>query len=270
MADQLSRSDYYSKVGAYYDDDVPHFHDIYCANTTLQKLRESFRLETEQYPFETALEIGFGLGLDLIHYAQKYPEKSFYGVDVSPGMCERAKEQVDKLRLHNVTPALGSVENIEALFPGKQFDLIYIYFGALNTVEDLSVAAKYLKNVLAPGGKIVLTTINKWYLSGILLPLIKGRTKIAFQRLKPVWGGYSPKRYIESKCYTPAYVRAAFSDFKVIKKRGYSIVFPAWYQDNLRTKLGSLYEGLWKADKLLNHTPLWDKGEYTLFILEHR
>jgi SAM-dependent methyltransferase len=162
------------------------------------------------------------------------------------------------------------VENIQELFPGRQFDLIYVYFGALNTVKDLAVAAGHLDRALAPGGKLVITVINKWYLAGMLLPLLKGKTTIAFQRLRQTWGGYSTSRHLDSKCYTPRAIRKAFEGYKAIRRRGYSIVFPAWYQDGLRKKLGSLAKLLWKTDGLLNFTPFWSKGEYTLFVLERK
>ena len=121
---------------------------------------------------------------------------------------------------------------------------------------------------LAPGGRLVITVINKWYLAGMLLPLLKGRTKIAFQRLRETWGGYSTSRHLDSKCYSPADIRRSFSDFKVVRQRGYSILFPAWYQDNLRKRMGKLSGLLWKLDGALNKTFFWSKGEYTLFVLE--
>src|SRR5690606_36598322 len=114
----------------------------------------------------------------------------------------------------------------------------------------------------------VLTVINKWYLMGMLLPMLKLRCNTAFKRVQKTWGGYSPKRQLESMCYSPTEIRQAFSDFKLIRKRGYSISYPAWYQDSLRKKIGPVSNFLWKFDRFLNRTPLWSKGEYTLFILE--
>lgn len=262
-------STYYDKVGAYYDEDAPEFEKRYWANETLQQIRANFRLETEVLEFDNALEVGFGPGVDLIYFAKKYPEKNFYGIDISKGMTAYAQEQLLKNKLGNVNLAQASVEDIQSVFPNKKFDLIYVYFGALNTVEDLSLAADSLRKCLSPNGKIVLTVINKWYFAGMLLPLFKLKFSTAFKRLQKTWGGYSPKRQLQSKCYSPSEIKVAFSDFKIIYKKGYSITYPAWYQDSLRKKLGKLSGFLWKFDQFLNKTPLWSKGEYTLFILEH-
>jgi ubiquinone/menaquinone biosynthesis C-methylase UbiE len=270
MKEATLAAEYYTEVGAYYDQDAAMFETRYCVNETAQKIRNAFREETERFEFSDALEIGFGPGIDLIYFGKKYPSRRFYGIDVSKGMYDYAMARVSKVGLGNVILKLSSVETLQKDFEGRQFDLVYVFFGALNTVTDFKAAAENINQVLAPGGKIILTAINKWHLAGILLPLIKGRIRIAFKRLQKNWGGYSHDRFLNSKCYTPKDVEAAFPDFKIIRRQGYSIAFPAWYQDKLRSKLGRLYQALWKFDKLLNKTFLWSKGEYTLFVLERR
>lgn len=103
---------------------------------------------------------------------------------------------------------------------------------------------------------------------GMLLPLMKLKFETAFKRIQKTWGGYSPKRQLESKCYSPSEVKRAFKGFKLLRKRGYSILYPAWYQDHLREKLGRFSKFLWKMDQWINQTPFWSKGEYTLFVFE--
>lgn len=267
---QTSSSGYYQRVGAYYDEDAPQFENRYWANSTLQKIRNSFREETECFEFNEVLEVGFGPGVDLLYFAEKYPAKHFFGIDISSGMYDHAQKQLLEKHCGNVRLALGSVEDIATVFPHETFDLIYVYFGALNTVENLDKAAAHLISVLKPNGKIVVTFINKWYLAGMFLPLLKGRFNIAFQRLKTVWGGYSPTRHLNSKCYTPQNIRRSFSQLTEIKKRGYSIFYPAWYQDSLRKKLGKFSDFLWQVDNVANKTILWSKGEYTLFVFSKK
>ncbi|RYD56864.1 MAG: class I SAM-dependent methyltransferase [Sphingobacteriales bacterium] len=262
---------YYKEVGEYYDQDAPQFEHRYWENKTLQTIRQSFREETEAQQFgDNILEVGFGPGVDIIYFAKKYPQKKVSGIDISDGMHQHAQSQVEANKLTNTRLEVGSVEDIKELFPRQKFDLIYVYFGALNTVSDLHLAAELLKDVLSADGKLVITVINKWYLSGIALPLMKGKVSVAFRRLQKVWGGYSNTRQLESKCYTPAEIKKAFSSFQIIKRRGYSIAYPAWYQNNIVKKLGSLANALWKLDVILNCTPFWSKGEYALYILKHR
>lgn len=260
---------YYEKVGTYYDEDAPDYENRCKGNATLQKIRNCFREVAERYPFSNALEIGFGLGLDLLYFGGKYPDRKFSGIDVSQRMYDYASSQLRTAGYTNVTIQKGSVEQIQQLYPGQQFDLIYVFFGALNTVADLRAAATQLKNVLAPGGKLVVTFINKWYLSGLLLPLIKGRFRIAFKRFQANWGGYSPRRHLDSRCYSPGEIKKAFKGFKVTDRKGYSIFYPAWYQDRQRQKLGKTADRLWKLDEAIQGTPLWSKGEYTLYVMEH-
>ena len=270
MFSRNQASAYYEKVGSYYDTDAPYHDRKSNSNEILQKIRQCFRRETEQFSFSNALEIGFGAGTDLVYFAQKYPQRQFYGVDVSQGMYDQAMQQIQTSKAENITIRVGNVEAVPTLFPEQKFDLIYVYFGALNTVSNLAETAAYLKSFLAPNGKMVITVINKWYLAGILLPLLKGKTNIAFQRIKNTWRGYSPQRFLESKCYTPGDIKKAFHSFRIIRRQGYSILYPAWYDEPKRKKWGWIKTWLWKADRLLNHTPFRSWGEYNLFVLEHR
>ncbi len=271
QADDALRNsnDYYTEVGKYFDYAM-QASDKNVGNGILNKLKDCFRAETEAFRFNTALEIGYGPGEDLLFYSKKYPERQFFGVDVSKGMYYIANNLIQQNSCENVTVKCGTIDDIQTIFPDKKFDMIYVYFGALNTVTDLHKTATILKKVLNPGGKIVVTFINKWHLTGILLPFIKGRWKIAFKRLRKNWGGYSPHRHLDSKCYTPRDIKKAFVDFKVVKRIGYSIIHPAWYQNHLALKLGKKMDWLWKIDEFLNKTPAWCLGEYTLFIFEHK
>lgn len=264
------KNTYYKEVSAYYNADAGDFEGRFQVNQTLQKIRQSFRDETPEKNYANILEIGFGPGLDILFFAKKYSTSNIYGIDVSDGMFSCALQNVEKEKLSNTHLAVGSVEDISTLFPSVSFDLIYVYFGALNTVENLSLAAKELQKILNPKGTMVLTFVNKWYMMGILLPLLKAKFNIAFKRLQKVWGGYSNAKFLASKCYTPNDISSAFCDFEIEKKRGYSILFPAWYDNAKTIKLGRVADLLWNIDRFLNKTPFWKFGEYTLFVFKHK
>lgn len=260
-------SKYYKEVQQYYNEDSVNFKSRGEANALLKRIRESFREESSGIQFKHALEIGYGPGFDLIYFAKNNPDAQVVGIDISDGMCEVANEAIKSENLTNCKALVGSVEDVEKLIPDQKFDFIYVFFGSLNTVEDLSKAADCLEKLLLPEGKMVLTFVNKWYMLGILKPLLKLRINTAFKRLKKTWGGYSTSRFLPSKCYSPAQIRKAFSNFKEISHRGYSILFPAWYEapkmvnDNYK-------ESRWKWDEKLSKTPMWSWGEYTLFVFE--
>jgi len=258
----------YPEVGTYYDEDAADFDSRYWMNPVLQQIRQSFREEVKSYPFKTMLEVGCGTGIDLVHFGLTHPEVQVTGIDISAEMVRISRDKIADSKLTNVQAFTATVEDCPALFQDQQFDLIYVFFGALNTVEDLSVNAGILRRMLAPDGKLVVTFVNKWYLGGIFLEAIRLRFRRAIARLKPVWGGYSAVKYLPSRCYSPAEILTAFSGFRTIRHHGYSILHPAWYFTGINRKLGRLRKILWKIDEMLTLTPLWRFGEYTLFSFE--
>lgn len=261
---------YYTEVGNYYDEDANDFDSRYWSNPVLQQIRQAFREEVKRFDGNDMLEIGCGTGLDLVHFATIFPERQIFGIDISAEMVRLSSEHMVNRQCANIRVRQGSVEDIEKLFPNQHFDLIYVFFGALNTVEDLPKAAQTLKNLLHPDGTMVLTFVNKWYLPGIALELLRLRFSRAFARIKPVWGGYSPVKFLPSKCYSPSQIKRAFEGSVLKKSKGFSIVHPAWYYTGINRRLGKLRKYLWRIDLFLNKTPLWRFGEYTLFVLQKR
>lgn len=260
-------SDYYRQVGTYFDSDAAEFDARYWANPILQRLRQAFREEVKRRPFQSALEVGCGTGLDLKHFAKIYPERRFVGVDVSAAMVELARRRIAEAGVGNVAIEVASADDVPSLFGHDAFDLGYVFFGALNTVEDLDRTAERLYQALVPGGRLVLTFVNQWYLAEILVGLMKGRGRGAFSRLAERWDGYSPHRNLPSSCVGPARVRRAFArGGTLLGRRGFSITYPAWYRAHWLRRLGRLGPLLWKFDDALNRTPAWSLGEYSLYV----
>ena len=264
----MKKPEYYKEIANYYDRDACHFDERYWANPVLNQMRQSFREETKRYQAVNMLEIGFGTGLDLVHFAKTHPERQLYGIDLSPEMFRIAKLKIEENKLTNVTIANGSTEDIPLYFPKVKFDLIYVYFGALNSV-DLESAANDLIKTLNTNGVIVLTYVNRWYVMGMLIECMRLRFSRAFARLNPVWRGYSSVYYLSSQCYSAARVEKAFSPLTFTKKRGYSILLPAWFYTKINQKIRKIIPLLWKTDNQLNKTPLWQLGEYGLVVFKN-
>lgn len=264
------RNEYYNRVAEYFDIDAADFEERYQENRVLKRLRQSFRCYTEHYPFRNALEVGCGPGIDLTWFGQKYPSRKIFGVDISPGMVKAARKNISLHQLSNVRVETGSVEDIGTLFPGQNFDMIYVYFGALNTVYDLRIAAGHLHRCCSPEAKLILTFVNRFYLADIPLFLMKGLVRRAFERVTNRWRGYSPEKSLNSRCYSSKDIRKNFShEFRILSQRGYSILYPAWYRHNHLNRFGeNLSEKLWRWDKQINRTPFWNTGEYSLYVLE--
>jgi hypothetical protein len=182
-------------------------------------------------------------------------------------MHRQAERKVREQKSGNVTLKTGTPEQIPILFPGKSFDHIFVFFGALNTVTDLSVTARHLRDTLSTEGTMVISFVNKWYLADMLIHLLKLRPKMAFRRLRTVWGGYSDLKRLESRCYSPGDIKRAFGgEFIITGKKGYSILYPAWYRLSLFNRLGKkITDFLWRVDMMLNKTPLRSFGEYSLY-----
>jgi len=266
MATDHLQKEYYQEVASYYDEDARDFEQRYEENPVLQRIRNAFREITEEVPFESALEIGCGPGFDVEYFASKYPDREVYAIDISPRMVELAQKRCAERNLDNAHFAAGSVEDIPDLFPERQFDLIFVYFGGLNTVYDLREAARHIRRYCPPDARLVLTFVNRFYLTEIPLWLVKGRFGKAFQRITNRWKGYSDLREIPSRPCSAGDIRRAFgADFDIVGKRGFSLFYPAWYRSHLLPKLGSKAESLWNLDRFLSRTPFWNIGEYSLY-----
>ncbi len=261
-------SAFYEQVATYYDGDAADFDARYWKNPLLQRIRQDFREEVKRHAFSNMLEIGYGSGLDLVHFGNTHPDASISGIDISAAMQQLARQRIAEQGLQNVTAGKGSVEDLQAVYPGAQFDMVCVFFGALNTVEDLNRAAGHLWEVTAPGGKMVLSFVNRNYFAGTVIELLKLRFRAAFARYKKEWGGYSPTQHLPGRCYSPSAIRNAFSRYSLIGKKGYSIVHPAWYYHRLNKVLRRFSPLLWNADRALNKTFLWSWGEYTLFVFK--
>ncbi len=263
---------FYQNVADYYDRDACHYEDRYWRNLVAQRIRQSFREEVKRHAFGQVLEIGCGTGLDLAHFGSIYPERKIYGIDIAPAMLASAASKVRDLGLENVSLAEGTPEDLDHLFAGVQFDQVYVFFGALNTVPDLRAVAGLLRKRMKRDGTMVLTFVNKWYLADMIIDLIRCRFRRVFKRLGKVWGGYSPDYHLESRCFSPREIKRAFGEeFQITRRRGYSILYPAWYRTHWVFRLGRrLSDALWQADRLLNHTPAWCLGEYALYTLRPR
>jgi ubiquinone/menaquinone biosynthesis C-methylase UbiE len=257
---------YYSQVGAYYDRDATDFEQRYWHNSALQRIRQSFREVVKQHPMHRVLEVGVGPGFDLAHFASQFPQSHFFGLDVSEEMVKLTAQRIRDRQLVNAQVAQGSAEDLERAFPNQTFDLIYVFFGALNTVEDLQVAMTALTNRLEPGGKMVLTFVNKWYLAGMVLELLKLKPKRAFARLKKVWGGYSPTQFLASRCYSPAEIATCAQSLRLEHAEGFSIAFPAWYYRRWHTLIPTKgLNLLWRFDRTIARTKMGTWGEYMLY-----
>lgn len=264
-----TKNDYYSEVASYYDEDaLLGFESRANVNTSLDRIRNDFRKITTQHSFSKVLEIGCGPGFDVHWFATNYPDANFTAVDISDEMVKLTKKRLSADNLKNAEVCQSDERSLVSKFGEKSFDLIYVYFGALNTVSDLNYTAEQINKLLVPNGIAVLTFVNKWYMRELLVQVLKLNFRVAFARLGKVWGGYSVTRFLPSHCYSPGKIKRVFGMFKLLKRKGYSIFYPPWYNDHKIRNNPSKADSLWERDQKIQNTGLWSKGEYTLFVFQ--
>lgn len=253
------------ETGAYYDAFAETAEERYTSNHVLVRVREAFRRAVELHPAASMLDLGCGPGTDLAWFAERYPGRRYAGIDVSPRMVELARA---KLAGRGVRVERGCAEDVPRVFPGEQFDLIYSFFGPLNTEPDLDRAVEALAQAVAPGGVLVLTFVSRSYIVDSAVHLLRGRPRYAVARLANRWRGYSPQTPLQAWLYFPRQIEARFTPaFQVERREGFSILYPAWYRAARFHENGKLVRALWIADRVLNRTPLWAGGEHLLYVL---
>jgi arsenite methyltransferase len=103
---------------------------------------------------EAALDIGCGAGVDTLIAATMVGEKGrVVGIDLIPEMLERAKENLQKISLNNVTFQKASAEDLP--FPDASFDVV-ISNGVFNLIPDKGKALKEVLRVLKPFGRFMI------------------------------------------------------------------------------------------------------------------
>ncbi len=263
--------EYYQQVGGYFDLFAEKHHHKSEENSILTEMRHSFRtFVTHPHP-KTILDIGCGPGIDVAYFAQKFPDAAVYGIDVSAKMIEQAKELCTAQNLQNAQFLHTGIEKLqEHLDAEMKFDVITVFFGALNTVHSLEAAAQILDKLLNKNGQAMLSFVNKYYLSEFFINILKLRPKKAIARWGKVWGGYSNDFKLHSQTYTPAQIKKAFANTNLTlqTKKGYSVFYPAWFQQDRVKKYPRFCGLLARMDGWANKTFLWSKGEYTLFLYQ--
>jgi hypothetical protein len=121
---------------------------------------------------------------------------------------------------------------------------------------------------VAPGGVLVLSFVSRIYLVDAAWHLLRARPGHALARLTNRWHGYVPQNPLHASLYFPRQIAARFAPvFRIERREGFSIVYPAWYRAAHFREGGAVVRALWIADRALNRTPLWCTGEHVLYVL---
>ncbi|BBF43134.1 UbiE/COQ5 methyltransferase [Lachnospiraceae bacterium KM106-2] len=126
--------------------------------------------ELEKEPYECLLDAGCGTGAVLALLKEKYPDKNYVGIDLSPKMIEVANRK----NLKGVRFINGDCEKLP--FEDKSFDMITCSM----SFHHYPNPEEFIKNcfrVLKPGGRLLIRDMTVhgpilWFINHIKLPLI--------------------------------------------------------------------------------------------------
>lgn len=108
-------------------------------------------------PGHTVLDIGSGSGTDVLYASLKVgPQGKVYGLDFTPAMIEKARENIDRMGAGNVEIVEGTLPDIP--LPNASVD-VATSNGVLNLVPDKAAAFQEIFRILKPGGWLQLADI---------------------------------------------------------------------------------------------------------------
>jgi 2-polyprenyl-6-hydroxyphenyl methylase/3-demethylubiquinone-9 3-methyltransferase len=123
-------------------------------------LRQRFLDEIGQYlPREgRVLDIGCGIGLFSLYYAQVYPKLELRGVDLNPKRVEVATRAAQKLGLTNVSYSLGDARGFRS---GETYDAVYM-LDVIHHIPPASVSplVEEVRKSLPRGGRFLVKDVD--------------------------------------------------------------------------------------------------------------
>ena len=147
-----------TQIKAVYDRIAP-IYDIW-GKLTESRARDRALELAEIKDGESILEVAVGTGLAFCEIVKRNPNGINTGIDLSPGMLEKAKKRVSRISSGNHSLSVGTAfnlsvedESIDTLLNNYMFDLI--------PFEDMDKILSEFRRVLKKGGRLVLVNMTE-------------------------------------------------------------------------------------------------------------
>lgn len=226
-------------------------------------------------PGSTLLELGCGTGIEAARLVAAGHRLAL--VDVSEGMLAQAVPKVSGVREGGLLgahcmPAARIAELVETYGPAS-FDGAYSSFGPLNCEPDPAPVANGLATLVRPGGRVVLSVINRICPTEMAWYALHLNVREATRRLRgPILARAIPGGTLSvmTYYYSPAdYIRAFAPNFRVLGYRALPVILPPPYLGHLMRRFPRLFRLLARADDLLAPLPLFrSMGDHFLIEFE--
>lgn len=217
------------------------------------------------------LEVGCGTGTEAIWMSQQGHRVT--AVDSSPRMLEilSARAEAAKVKITTRLLSAGKLATLVDEVGEAAFDGAYSSFGALNTEPSIDVPLAALAKIVRPGGRMVLSVMNRWCVSEMALMVASGRPNQALRRLRPslpvrVGSALMDVRYPSWRQLR----RALNQDFHVVSVEALLLVLLPSAWPALASHDG-IYKMLARLDGMLSsHRPWSLLGDHLLVVAERR
>lgn len=174
------------------------------------------RFAFERFAGQRVLEVGVGLGTDLVQFAKG--GALCHGVDITDRHLELTARN---FALRGLTVELKKGDATRIDYPDASFDVVYS-FGVLHHIPDAAAAVREIRRVLRPGGRLSVALYHAGSFFHLYMVLVRGLLRGRLFRLgyeglmATVEGGadgVAIKPYV--KLYTRGEARRLLSEFRI-------------------------------------------------------
>ena len=183
----------------------------------------------------TVLDLGSGAGVDVFLAAQKVgPEGKVIGVDMTPSMIAKARENTQKANIHNVEFTLGEIEALPV--DDSTVDLI-ISNCVINLSPNKDKVFAEAYRVLRPAGRLQISDI-----------VTRGTAPERIRRDAELWAG-CVSGALDKEVYLEKLRRAGFKTVQIVKEFEYDLpeFLSPWKSGFWRKLVPRLSFLTWKA-----------------------